>query len=180
MAQDTYALQWYEYRTGAKLNRVLSTTVLTSPSNLKKSMKNISRRSYLSALLATSVTAGCLEGERPLGLREVELLNLTDTEKEISIAISKDGSEIYNRSHTVSPPPGDSRYTITSSEFGERVGYSLTASTAINGNEASATSNSESFVGDYSETSCFKAVVIVESGELNIAHSYFESCETES
>lgn len=141
-------------------------------------MKSISRRGYLSLLAMSLVGAGCLGSEsKPLGLREVELINLSNEAKEISVSITKESEKVYNETHTVPPAPNQSKHLIVDPELGDRADYTVTVSTEIDGETVSTSSGSDSFSGDFGQNTCFKAVAIVEMGELNIAHTYFESCQ---
>lgn len=141
-------------------------------------MKNASRRRVLALVSTLSVGSGCLGGSsKPLGLRKIELINLSDEQKEVGVSVQKGGEIVYDNNHTVEESPTNNRVEITQDWMGDRTQYEVTVSTKINGDEMSSTAGSNSLNGEFGNKSCFQSVVIIDNDKLGITHGYYESCE---
>lgn len=141
-------------------------------------MGRSSKRRFLGLTATALLGAGCLGGEqRPLGLREIEVINLTNDSKEVTVSVTKDGDDVYEETHTVGSSSGNETLEIVRDWMGDRTYYGVTVHTEIDGTETSASAGSDSLSGEFGDRSCFRSVAIIEPNDLGIAHGFYDSCK---
>ena len=137
-----------------------------------------SKRGFLGLTATVMFGSGCLGDEQqPLGLREIEVINLSSDSKEVTVSVTKDGRSVYEETHTIESSPGNKTLEITRDWMGDRTHYEVTVRTEIDGAETSTSAGSDSLSGEFGDKSCFRSVAIIESNNLGIAHGYHDSCE---
>jgi hypothetical protein len=127
------------------------------------------------------VPVGCLgSNDPPLGLRKIEITNGADEEVNVHLLVRKSGTLVYDEVITLGTELGEKYAEVTKDWMGDREYYEMTAETTVGGQQLSASSNSDSLVGDnrdFSETSCFELSVSVFDDEIGMAHGFHDSCE---
>jgi len=141
-------------------------------------MERSSRRRFLGLTAAVLLGSGCLgTDQQSLGLREIEVINLTNDSKEVTVSVTKDGDDVYEETHTVGSSSGNETLEIVRDWMGDRTHYEVTVRTEIDGTETSASAGSDSLSGELGDKSCFRSVAIIESNDLGIAHGFYDNCE---